>query len=253
MVKFSLKFTKGDIVVPMTSLDYLQNQHLRRLCEDDTPKSKALFESYVLNPLKRAIKLFESARTSGDGTTPDGTIVPPFGERFATVPLLEDERFRRDLVESVLSAKAENNQTPDLAARFPAAVSHLKAFIWKIPHDVLKASLAQLPADTITLHGAPARLDQVMSHVIENLASVEDDAWVVDRLSQELQRMEEPGEGKAHMLLKILRRALLASPNGMPVGRAMVILGKDETLRRLEAARLAAEETAVPAGGAVPA
>ncbi|GAB1320370.1 Glutamate--tRNA ligase mitochondrial [Madurella fahalii] len=234
---FSMQFTRGDIVVSMAKLPHLQDQHLKRLWQNPTPTNTALFESHVLKPFRAAIREVDSARASGAETAPGDIPVASLGKPLPTAQILE-ERFRSDLGDGLLSAKG-SSLMPDPTARFSAAVSHLRHFIWEIPRGALKASLLEIQPDTLTLRDKPAQLSDVMSHFVEQFSAVAEGSWTRDTLHRLLRDMEKQGPQGMYTLL---RRALLAAGHGMPIARAMEILGREETLRRLEAARLAAEE-----------
>lgn len=248
-------FTRGDIVVSMAKLPHLQNQHLKRLWQDPTPANAALFESHVLEPLKKAVQEVESARNSNnaeaetEATAAGGLIrLADLGEPLPAARILE-ERFRADLGESFLNAEG-SDLLPDPTARFSAAVSHLRHYIWGIPRHVLKASLLELWPDAPTLRGEPVRLGDVMAYLACELGSVEESSWTRGALGPRLREMEE--RGRVQFMYVFLRRTLLAAAHGMPVARTMEVLGRDETLRRLEAARLVAEEIDAARDGEVP-
>lgn len=232
-----MQFTRGDIVVSMAKLPHLQDQHLKRLWQNQTPTNTALFNSHVLEPLRAAIQQVESARVSNAETAPGDIPVASLGEPLPTARILE-ERFRSDLGDGLLSAKG-SSLMPDPTARFNAAVSQLRHFIWAIPRDALKAALLEIQADALTLRDEPARLTDIMSHFVEQLGAVAEGSWTRGTLHQLLRDMEKQGPQGMYTLL---RRALLAAGHGMPIARAMEILGREETLGRLEAARLVADE-----------
>ncbi len=228
----SLQFSKGDIMVSMPKLPHLQDKHLERLVREKKPTETSHYNSHFLDPFKTAIEKVELARKTGDVTAPGDIHVASLGEKLSAVRILEAS-FHNDLLRALLGVKFPMD---DPASRFGAAVSNIKYHIWAIPETVLETSLQEAQLD-------PA-LSSVIAGIIEVLRRTEyESAWtreVLEKVLRELTSKSIVGSttsiGEPKSVYKILRWALVASEQGLPLAATMDILGREETLRRFDAA-----------------
>ena len=228
----TLQFSKGDIMVSMPKLPHLQDKHLERLVRGKEPTETSHYNSHFLDPFKTAIEKVELARKTGKATAPGAIHVASLGEKLSDVRILEAP-FHNDLLRALLGAKFPMD---DPASRFGVAVSNIKYHIWAIPETVLGTSLQEAQLD-------PA-LSSVIAGIIEVLRRTEyESAWtreVLEKVLRELTSKSIVGSttsiGEPKSVYKILRWALVASEQGLPLAATMDILGREETLRRLDAA-----------------
>jgi glutamyl-tRNA synthetase len=236
----SLQFSKGDIMVSMPKLPHLQDKHLERLVREKKPTETSHYNSHFLDPFKTAIEKVELARKTGDVTAPGDIHVASLGEKLSAVRILEAP-FHNDLLRALLGAKFPMD---DPASRFGVAVSSIKYHIWAIPETMLGTSLHEVQLDPALSSVGLVGLPHAIAGIIEVLRRTEyESAWtreVLEKVLRELTSKSIVGSttsiGEPKSVYKILRWALVASEQGLPLAATMDILGREETLRRLDAA-----------------
>ncbi|KAL2017878.1 hypothetical protein VTK56DRAFT_1582 [Thermocarpiscus australiensis] len=247
--QFSLQFSKGDIVVSLDKLWYLHKKHYQRLIRDKKPEDKSVIERYVVDPIRAAIEEVEAVRTGGEplALAPGFIPVASLGERLQAVRL---EQAHEDLIESLLDTKVNLR---DPGARFSHAVLKLRYFIWAIPRAELERSFGEAFDDESTpLRDKAVLVRNVLLHLVQQLAAVDEDSWtrpvISSKLHGVLPELELPEDSatlkKPDAVYHAARWALVANVKGPSVVAAMHILGREETLRRLNTASLVAGELA---------
>ncbi|KAK3900879.1 glutamyl-tRNA synthetase [Staphylotrichum tortipilum] len=238
---FSLKFSKGDIIVSLSKLPFLQDKHLDELL---TTPSSPLIHSHLLTPLRTALATFSSAQLP---LPPKDRLIGPSPP---ASPLLTDPSYLPLVRRLLLSAKLD---TSDPARRFADAVPALMYFFWPVPEAVLEGQLRGGQLAPV----APAERAMHLASAVEvlrsRLAALDGEtAWTVaglqrvieevrgDREYREVMGVGEGEDGLKQVYLP-LRWALFAMNQGSPMAVAMEVLGKEETLRRLGVAKHVAE------------
>lgn len=237
----SLQFSKGDIMVSMPKLAHLQQKHLERF-RDKTPAEAPHYNSHVLDPFKTAIEKVEMARISGEVTAAGDIHVASLGEKLPAVRILE-EPFHNDLLRVMLGTKFP---MADPASRFGAAVASIKYHIWAIPDSVLRTSFQEARLDPALSSVQSNSLSRAMAYIVKKISANDEGAWTRAGLEEQLRHIMsesvvssicgETGISQQKFVYRMLRWALVASEQGLPVAYTMEILGREETLRRLNAA-----------------
>ena len=249
-LQFTLKFTKGDIMVKLDKLFYLQEKHLD-LRYDEVISS-------ALSALDAAFQRVESARSgSAPAATPSPVPLESIGE---PVPPLKDpsQATREAYTQDVLQLLKYNLDE----ASYLAGNRYL---FWAAPKQVLAAVFAKrrLGSRKFANSKKPAHVIDVLRRVRDRLAdlpSAPRTAWKTKlesaelrgAISADLQTIVVEGRERNHedappppppkAGLDILRWALLAGSPGTTVWEILSLFGKEESLRRLDCAILVAEE-----------
>ncbi|KAH6849867.1 glutamyl-tRNA synthetase-like protein [Chaetomium sp. MPI-CAGE-AT-0009] len=251
---FSLKFSKGDIIVSLQKLPFLQDKHLTRIFNKDTgrtPAEQHTLEREFLQPLQAAIEQVQQAKDEGLPLAPGGLSTSGLGSRVATPLILREERYRGDLARLALENKLPL-ESP--AERFSAAVGKLRYYIWDVPADVLEQAVRGGALDPVVPAQRAGKLSHAIGFMAEKFRAVGEVGWnregiegamneiMADSVYQAFFEAETPQAN----LYTPLRWALLEGGKGLPMWTTIEILGRNETLRRLKVAELAAERAAVP-------
>ncbi|EAQ91129.1 hypothetical protein CHGG_03064 [Chaetomium globosum CBS 148.51] len=264
----SLKFSKGDIIVSLQKLPFLQDKHLNRLFDKPTktPTEQQTIEQEFLQPLRTAIEQAQQTKDSPSpsppSTPPPPATLPPSSIgplRLPTPHLLENERYRPDLLRLVQGARKISLDDP--ADRFAAALSKLRYYIWDVPRPVLEQAARALAADNPALlgqgqdDGTPA-LAVAAAVMAEKFRAVSEAAWKREGIEEAMHAIgadevfrgcfaaAADADGVRGNMYAALRWALLGGDKGLPMWTTIEILGRDETLRRLEVAESAARSAA---------
>ncbi|KAL2260275.1 hypothetical protein VTK26DRAFT_5746 [Humicola hyalothermophila] len=238
---FSLQFTKGDIMVSLQKLPHFQSMHLGQLERDGRLTDPARFRSHVVQPVAGIVDEIESARKQGTTAYP---MIPHtcLGEWRPDARILE-ERFSKYLLRE-LAHSATPPTEPKL--RYELALARLKYHFWEVPQAVLRTSLQELQ-----LHPTAT----IMPFLLSRISTVDENSWTTETLSETIKQIrddarladhcaEEHQATAGNYLHSLLRWALFASKSGPPSAESMHVLGREETLRRLDAARLVIERMA---------
>ncbi|KAL2188552.1 Nucleotidylyl transferase [Thermothelomyces heterothallicus CBS 203.75] len=253
--EFSLKFSKGDIVVSLQKLPFLQEKHLERLIEkeDKTYAEHLLEENHFIKPLREAIEKVQQAKDEDLLMAPGKLMTGEIGARLPA-PRIFDERFRRDLLRLVTSRRVMLERPAD---RFVDAMWKLRYYIWEVPQGVLEVAVREGKLDPVAPADRAEQLSKAVSFLADKFRAVDEADWTHDGLGKvvkdimgntEYWEFFETSKNAQTNVYTPLRWALLALEKGLPITTTMEILGKEETLRRLEVAKSAAAMAAQPLG-----
>ena len=235
-------------MVSLLKLPFLQDKHLERLAQSPDPADAPILDRELITPLKTAIQAVEDSKAAGTVLAPANTPTADLGNRLTTLHILEAP-FRSDLARVVVGVELPLEAPAD---RFPAAVQKLRYFLWEVPEHVLRQTLWDRGLAPVAPPERAVQLGQAVAYLGRKLADLEEGAWDDGALKRTI---GEAWVDEAYCALfstpksvvnvyKPLRWALLAMDGGMDLSRTMVILGRDETLRRLDLARSVAEDVA---------
>ncbi len=235
-------------MVSLLKLPFLQDKHLERLAQSPDPSDSLILDRELITPLKTAIQAVEDARAADGNLAPQGILPADLGNRIINPRILEAP-FRSDLARVMVGVELPPEAPAD---RFPAAVQKLRFFLWEVPEHVLRQTLQNRALAPVAPPERAAQLAQAAAYLEQKLAAVEEDAWddaVLKRTIGEAWVDEEycvlfSTPKSVVNVYKPLRWAMLGMDGGMDLSRTMVILGREETLRRLDLARSVAENVA---------
>ncbi|KAL2156279.1 hypothetical protein VTH82DRAFT_1024 [Thermothelomyces myriococcoides] len=250
---FSLKFSKGDIIVSLHKLPFLQEKHLERLIEKErkTYAEHLLEENHFIKPLKEAIEEVQQAKDQDVLMAPGNLMTAEIGARLPA-PRIFDERFRRDLLRLVTSRRVMLEKP---AERFVDAMWKLRYYIWEVPTGVLETAVREGKLEPVAPADRAEQLGKAISFLADRLRAVDEAEWTHEGLGKAVKEImgiteywaffEESKNAQTNVYTP-LRWALLAMEKGLPITTTMEILGKEETIRRLEVAQSAAALAAQP-------
>ncbi|KAK4167605.1 putative mitochondrial glutamyl-tRNA synthetase [Cladorrhinum sp. PSN259] len=241
---FNLKFSKGDIIVSLAKLSFLQKEHLKRLTselESNPPRLEYLKET-LLTPFLNKL------REAASSTSELGSL---FGDPISDLAVLEKTAYLAEIFRVIIKANEEGPDVPE-REKFNIAFHALKYIFYSIPDTVLREQMKQnMQFKSVTLLDEPSSLPEAMGYLVEELDKVDSASWNKDVISKLLtERKAVIGFIKADdefdtvqkNTWKFCRWAMLAGGEGFSVPLSMEVLGKEETLKRLLVAKAVAEE-----------
>jgi glutamyl-tRNA synthetase len=241
--------------VSLEKLPYLQEKHIERLAntEEKSPEEERLLQRHLLQPMRAAIDNIHKAKTEGLLFAPGNYFTGDLGDRLPVLNVLE-ERYQPYLART-LRGTMRPIEKP--ASRFAHTVWKLRYLIWQVPEKLLEISLQEGRLFPIVPADRAAQLAQAMAYLIEKFRAVDEASWSFDSVKQALGEVladkeysklfetENPETKNLQLnVWKPLRWALLGMDKGPTITDTMAILGRHETLRRLELGKEAAEKVA---------
>ncbi|KAK0711377.1 hypothetical protein B0H67DRAFT_585158 [Lasiosphaeris hirsuta] len=238
----SLKYSKGDIIVDVRKLWFFQDKHLRRALETPSPTLAVdpILKETLVVPIRNIIDSVERKKTS-----PSAALAIPAELDLLSIqkPVLEnwlsvDEHVRDQHVLAVLRA----TKTPDTKG-IGAWVANNRYLFWRVPANLYRHSLAEaaFPAE-VSLAGTRGGPFDAMRYVLDWVKGVTEEAWMdetfvklVPTIAQNISVVEGAEEDK-YLGFRFIRWALFGSVQGPALGKVMLVLGRHETIERLEKA-----------------
>ncbi|TPX09454.1 uncharacterized protein E0L32_009342 [Thyridium curvatum] len=243
---FSLRFTKGDIVVNMEKLAFFQKKHCQLLLQDSTRNTKVI-NDFMVAPLAKRIREVQKSQQEPDSTASAqclgamlADLVPSLGSPLAQMTgsesEVEDYVFR--LIKSSRGYAMDVDET----------IASNRYLLWRIPTETLQTTYKTMmgPTKSIALESQETAPAQLVDHFIRRFDKIDGQSWD----TVELQRaVDDTVKGKKIVFevegtdggvdggWKFLRWALLASDPGPQMVPLLELLGKQETMRRLKAAQ----------------
>ena len=243
-------------MVNFDKLTYLQTQHFRRLFRSAAPSDLPEKRSRLLAPMDEIIRELEENRTAGTASTLD-ELVP------AMQPPEPDARERHiDRVLRILEPPRG-----DLLGDGVLGDDVLRSFVlknwyffWTVCDENLAASRAQpssgLNDISVRVNSNPRQLVDAVDHFLAAFTNVPEESWVAGTLHDVIEQTAgedvsyekavepaDPSKGTRSETTvekrtghRILRWALANFGSGPGLAGVMEVLGKKETIRRLEAA-----------------
>ncbi|KAK3997697.1 putative mitochondrial glutamyl-tRNA synthetase [Cladorrhinum sp. PSN332] len=236
---FNLKFSKGDIVVSLAKLSFLQKEHLKRLDSEleSNPARLQNLKETILTPFLEKLK--ETASSSPN----------LLGEPISNPQILEKPAYLAEIFKIIMRL---NEEGPDISEqnKFDTDFHALKYLFYSIPDSVLKDELSRnMQFKSVTLLDEPTTAAEAMGYIVEELDKIDSDNWKKAKISKVLtERKEAIGFVKADdesstvskNTWKFCRWAMLAGEQGFSIPLSMELLGKEETMKRLLAAKAVA-------------
>lgn len=242
-----MKFTKGDIIVHLQKLHYLQKWHTKRLLEQEPPDWPNL-ERYICEPIENFIR--SHVTQSQEHAKLDSELATPL--QYLTKSGEGNEDIRKEGHQYILKAvRAVSLVDLSKLEEFVLDEGHWGLF-WRPSKESLELSAGQFQdklrsADSTDLMFAadnrPVAAGEALGHLRDVLSAVPEEDWnettlgpVVQAASVEL--TIEPANGGGYHLF---RWALLCATKSPGISGVMEVLGREETLRRLTLAQQVAE------------
>jgi glutamyl-tRNA synthetase len=244
----------------MQKLPFLQDKHLERLVDKEikTVREALQLERDFLSPLKAAIDRVQQGKDAGKVLLPGKIGAAEIGARLPAARILDEERFHGHLGRLVLGTKLQLQEHP--ADRFVNALWKLRYYIWEVPEGVLEMAVRDGELEPVVPADRAEKLAAAVAILADKFAAVDEAGWDHDGLAsvmkdamadQRYWACFETTNAQTNLYTP-LRWALLGLEKGLPVSTTMEILGREETLRRLRVARIAAEKAAVPMPESIP-
>lgn len=246
---FNLKFTKGDIVTELDKLQFYQRKHLDRLLVEDIPDSRP---AQSLEPVLRAvandIQALEASRASSTSGSPKppgpGLVdVSSLGELHPTLRIgLEggDEGGRQQYVLAALRL-LKNKVWP-----LEGLVADNRYVFWRPSRPRLLETLDRLKeaVGDVVVDGSAGGVREALVSARRVLEPLPEDSWTAVYLSHAIGaanasiscRDRETGKSIPHAAFRLWRWAMAASDPGPPVYALLELIGRHETLARLDVA-----------------
>ncbi|KAI1144634.1 hypothetical protein F5Y05DRAFT_365357 [Hypoxylon sp. FL0543] len=253
--RFHLSFTKGDITVN-DKHEFLQKAHIKRLAKSTGPEAVS---KIVLPAVEARVRKCEEARRN-ESASPDGVAA----ELGSMVPLAQpqpshdgsDAIVSRDYIKKVLESDIQNYKDAE------AYVSRNRCLIWQVPdalyHSNFQEDLANLHeihvvkqeestaddrAPVPSLKREKLRVSDFVATLRDLLQKIDEEVWKKDEIEKSVLSFiksvyatpdassnSEPQLWGYHLL----RWVVAASRPGLALIPSMALLGKEETMRRVE-------------------
>ncbi|KAK0673799.1 putative mitochondrial glutamyl-tRNA synthetase, partial [Cercophora samala] len=251
---FNLRFSKGDIIVSLSKLSFLQTQHLKSLPQTlpSNPSLLADLQTRHITPLMDFLSSVDSLRSrSPSPEIPSSLGLHLLGDRIPN-PRMFSAPYVADLVQIILNSSSEET-IPSSGQQLstPTAFYPLRYLYWTLSPSALRSSLitSHINTSTITLNNSPCSLSDAIDWLVDELEGIPEEDWTKEHISLFLAHRKEAigfQEGESDRptknTWKICRWAILAGEEGLTVPLCIEVLGKEETVRRLEAAGEVARE-----------
>ncbi|KAI1412967.1 hypothetical protein F5Y13DRAFT_162209 [Hypoxylon sp. FL1857] len=253
--KFHLGFTKGDITVN-SKHEFLQKAHVRRLSESF---GSAGVSNIVLPAVEAHVRKYEEQRKSGSAA-PDSVAA----ELGPLVPIAQPQAGRdgsdaiisKEYIKNVFQSDIQNYKDAE------ACVLRNRYLIWQIPDALYRSSLQEELAnlDELRLHRHEPSTDDAASSSPLNveklrvsgfsatlrdlLQEIGDESWKRDAIEatilpflKSVYATLNTGNSEPQLWgYHLLRWVIAASRSGPALIQGMTLLGKEETMTRVEKA-----------------
>jgi hypothetical protein len=224
--------------VDFKKMEFLQRSHLKQVIEEEPPNWPFL-AAEVFVPVESVIRSFngsDAAHTLVDG------LVPTFSYLLSDKPTAEQMQKGH----AHLRAAMQISKTPyRKLEEWVTAPANMYLF-WRIPSQVLRDTFRQLiPYRTIFIDDEANPASEAINLYMQRLEALDAKAWsnedtqmadMLQNTAREITCRDENAQSSS-IGWKFLRWALLAADSGPKVIGAVKVLGKDETLRRLQLAK----------------
>lgn len=244
----SLKYSKGDIIVDTRKLWFFQDKHLRRALEAPPPGSfnrcsiDPILKETLVIPIRTIIDSVQHADETEQATKAP---VPPAGLDLLSIQLpvstmqLSTDRLVR---ERYVLAALRATKPPD-AEGIAAWVADNRYLFWRVPDHLSGLSLAEaaFPAE-VSLGGTKTGTLDAVQYVLDCVGKVPVETWTEETFEKLVPAMAhyitmvEGAEEDKHLGFRLMRWALFGSVKGPALGKVMMVLGRQETIKRLEVA-----------------
>ncbi|KAK3368157.1 hypothetical protein B0H63DRAFT_487858 [Podospora didyma] len=278
---FSFQLTKGDIMVAMDKLPLLQKFHLRALIFDDSPEKREQLRENLLTPMALQIKDVEAAKLTGqpvtlfeaedDTATTTITIHPEtLGQLITSSAAITDlEDYILKVIRLHSSKRIPGTSNEDLTSY----VFDNRYLFWDVPDAVLRDLIAKHyhqtdASSSLWLNDGPVQSADIISDQLQKFRAVTEENWAAEALQPLIdaagnavlvvvQGGTAAGGGvpeKSSEGFRLLRWAVAGMTPGPTILMIMNMLGREQTIRRLEQALIVArqlddEKTKSSAGG----
>ncbi|KAJ2903690.1 uncharacterized protein MKZ38_009529 [Zalerion maritima] len=267
--RFSFKFTKGDAIMDFGKLPFFQNSHIM-IAASAVPPRKDLLEPTFTKPVSKMIPMFSQKR---EIFVPDDEPAPmskldikslsplPLGE-----VMVKDGKELEDKLIEILRVDNQPYQTP---SRFLHRHAYL---IWRIPEHKIQWEFEQLRGMYVYIL-EDGKVDQKGEEVWDEVSLVEilevykkeldelpDEAWtfgsdkeINNGLLKDMVNRYDFMEKELHAKgfkwgWKVFRWILTGSAEGSSINQILLLLGKDESMRRFDMA-IEIASSAMPLAG----
>ncbi|KAF3770293.1 hypothetical protein M406DRAFT_246886, partial [Cryphonectria parasitica EP155] len=247
--QFTLKFTRGDIVVDLAKLKFFQTKFTRGLVSGDIADPDALRRN-ILKPILSEVQKFEASLAEHhQGSTPEDDELRDLHQSISDRVIFEDG-ITEDVVLTVLNnykGSLDNLAQffhDNIFAFYPLSKTALKKSFLELQDSVARVRVDKGKKSLIN-----ADISKVLTFFRIALKKIEPDDWNEETLGPAMKQLAmsvQFYDTKKEQLVdqsagwKFARWALLNNRSGLPIVPMMLLWGRDETLRRLKSARLSA-------------
>ncbi|KAI1213414.1 uncharacterized protein F4807DRAFT_410982 [Annulohypoxylon truncatum] len=262
--KFHLNFTKGNIIVN-EKYDFLQKGHLQRLLSYSPDKFCDIVEPGIIAQIEEYEQQRKDPRLEPDKIPAQlGRIIPP-----AKAPPFSGGTVSKSYIRKIVEADAKNYKTAELF------VERIRYLIWEVPLPIYveayKESIANRTLHFVEQEIAPANDDGTLteftefteftdtrvnlsfltSKLLDRLNAIPEEEWTVQGIQTALKPLiqsvfsvakieTKPGGAQAANIQcwgwYLLRWALTGMKSGPRLVQSMVLMGRADTIKRIEVA-----------------
>jgi len=230
--QFTPNFTRGDIIVDVGKLGFFRKKHFRRMLLESPPNAVFLDEC-LIRPVLERVRDVEARKGMTVGAHAADAFLASIDSLTPPMWDLESGPARNHIHEATKISR-DVAYTPD------EIVGAIRYLLWRPSQAQLRKTLVAASglAATATVGGNPATPLDVVALFVETLGQLSDDEWNRPRLDPAItaaaQAVQSQRQGIGH---RLLRCALLGSESGPQIVPLLQLLGRQETMVRLKAAR----------------
>ncbi|KAH8894882.1 hypothetical protein GQ53DRAFT_820552 [Thozetella sp. PMI_491] len=252
---FDLRCGKGDIAVTFEKLPYLDAKHRHLLVFQDPPNTTLLSQVY-LKPIHSTIaRLDKAAQNAGKEASSFFRLQPQQQDVAGrTGEIVADlQRGTPEQMDAyILMALRISSKLPNRELSIQAWVETHQHLFWAVTPATLAARLSDIPFGEIYLGDEPCRLSDVLRYFLAAAHEIRPREWKIDTIQSVFTdtmkgvtfRDRNTNEINPAGGMKFLRWALVGGDHGPSLNAIMDLLGKEETVTRLERALQVAEAPA---------
>lgn len=241
-IQFSLKFTKGDIVVNMGKLSFFHKKHIRQAI-DALPSDSLMVDEILADPILQRARDIEVHRQEFQANFKQGDseIESPLALLGSPLVNLREADREKALLQVHSILKISRNE----CITATEAVDANKFLIWRPSVQHIRNTFPS-SRDDVANGETTKFVTNLMRLFMEAIGKIEAPCWTHDEIHSVLREtVEFACHAKPHISIAIvyryLRWALLGLEHGPQVTSLVEFLGKEETIRRLQVAELVAK------------
>jgi glutamyl-tRNA synthetase len=244
--QFTWKLSRGDAVVSFDKLPFLQKAHFRRLVLADPPDIEFV-RKHILGPMEIAIRRLEDARQASLSPSEPEASLGGLNVDLTTLDRIVPHLCFDNSYDGSISSQNYIHRALQISPQLPNDLSYESwvkdnsYLFWGLPPPLLESRLKEIMDRPclIWIKDEVSSLAAAMDFILDKISSITTEDWGPRNLTEAAKsigdriRFEERNGGG----WKFLRWALLAGNNGPSVALVMELLGREETMRRLELAK----------------
>ncbi|KAJ0116558.1 hypothetical protein J7T55_007538 [Diaporthe amygdali] len=243
-------FTRGDIVVDLAKLKFFQSRFTRELISGDIPDPITL-SNRILKPIQSELERLKQDLSKGSVSEAVAEVVGDKPEKRIDMKRQPEELTEKYIHEVLKASKGPvgNHRqfiSDNLYAFWPPSTPAYKSSFMELQTGMNRIKMMQKTKKILNMD-----ISKVLLQLRNLLDELSEDKWTLENVGTKAKELADSvtyyNTEKDHIMdngagWKFLRWGLLVGMPGLSVVPVMVLLGREESLRRLRVARKAAAD-----------